>query len=135
MTMASTKIATTNRGVRRKAGKGSRTQLPVKPAAASAPAPIDREAAEDALIIDRVERLSRGAGSMLVIAGLIGVIVPGVVGAPILAVGVLAMTPYGRRKLARWQRGRAPKAIHVALRQIDRFMDDLDRRYPPRTPR
>ncbi len=100
--------------------------LPVTAATAEA-----LEVQEDAYVIERVERLSRGTSNTLIMAGLIGLAIPGILGAPILLIGLLARTKAGRVKLEKWQRGHAPRPIHTALRQINRLLDDLDRRYPP----
>jgi len=51
--------------------------------------------------------------------------VPGVVGTPFLLAGAVVLAPGGSKLLARW----APRS---ATRQLGRFLDDLERRFPRR---
>jgi hypothetical protein len=44
----------------------------------------------------RVEQLPRGAGWLLITAGVVGVVVPGVPGAPFLLAGAVLLTPGAR---------------------------------------
>jgi hypothetical protein len=84
----------------------------------------------------RVEQLPRGAGWLLITAGVVGLVVPGVPGAPFLLAGAIFLTPGGSRLLSRWAGRNPPKFVQSALRQISRFLDDLERRYPrTRSPR
>ena len=80
----------------------------------------------------RVEQLPRGAGWLLITAGVVGLVVPGVPGAPFLLAGVILLTPGGSRFLSQWAGRNPPKFVHSAMRQISRFLDDLERRYPRR---
>jgi hypothetical protein len=48
-----------------------------------------------------------------------------VVGAPFLLAGAVVLAPGGSKLLARW----APRS---ATQQIQRFLDDLERRFPRR---
>ena len=73
----------------------------------------------------RIAHLPKEAGSSLITAGVVGLAVPGVVGTPFLLVGAVVLAPGGSKILARW----APSS---ATRQIGRFLDDLERRYPRR---
>jgi hypothetical protein len=73
----------------------------------------------------RVEQLPKEAGWLLITAGVIGLVVPGVIGTPFLLAGAVVLTPGGSKLLSRW-------AGHSAMRQIGRFLDDLERRYPRR---
>jgi hypothetical protein len=58
-------------------------------------------------------------------AGVIGLAVPGVIGTPFLIAGAAVLAPGGSKLLARW----APRS---ATRQLGRFLDDLERRFPRR---
>jgi hypothetical protein len=60
------------------------------------------ELAVDQQTVLRVEHLPRGAGWMLVTAGVVGLIVPGVIGTPFLFAGVFVLVPGGPRLLSRW---------------------------------
>jgi hypothetical protein len=90
---------------------------------------VDVPALTDQTVL-RVEQLPRGAGWLLITAGVVGVVVPGVPGAPFLLAGAVLLTPGGSRLLSRWAGRNPPKFVRSALRQISRFLDDLERRYP-----
>ena len=85
---------------------------------------------EDEAVVERVEHLNRGVGWVLISAGVIGLIVPGVLGTPFLIMGALALWPGNHKRVERWRQGHSPKMFHGAMRQINRFLDDLDKRYP-----
>ena len=93
------------------------------------------EAASDQVQIDdqailRIANLPRDVGWMMVSVGVLGVILPGLPGAPFLLAGAAVLTPGGPRLLSRWA-GRKPKGlVHTSLKQMGRWLDDLDRRYP-----
>jgi hypothetical protein len=78
--------------------------------------------ADDAL---RIAQLPKEAGWALIAAGIVGLAVPGVLGAPFLLAGAAVLAPGGSKLLARW----APRS---AARQLGRFLDDLERRFPRR---
>jgi hypothetical protein len=78
----------------------------------------------------RVERLTPEAGWMLITAGVVGVIVPGIAGTPFLLVGIFVLLPGGPQLLSRWSRGNLPRFVRFAVRLIARLLDDLERRYP-----
>jgi uncharacterized membrane protein YbaN (DUF454 family) len=80
------------------------------------------EAADAAL---RIADLPKEAGWALITAGVVGLVVPGVVGTPFLLAGAVVLAPGGSKLLARW----APRS---ATRQLGRFLDDLERRFPRR---
>ena len=73
----------------------------------------------------RVEQLPKEAGWLLITAGVVGLVVPGVLGTPFLLAGAIVLVPGGSKLLSRW-------AGHSARRQVGRFLDDLERRYPRR---
>jgi hypothetical protein len=78
-----------------------------------------------------IENLTTDVGWLLVTAGVIGVIMPGIPGAPFLLIGGFVVTPGGTRLLSRWVGKNPPKFVNGALKQIGRFVEDIDRRYPP----
>jgi len=80
----------------------------------------------------RIELLPRDAGWLLITAGVIGLAVPGVPGAPFLLAGAVVLAPGGLKLLARWSGRQPPKLVRSTIRQIGRFLDDLERRYPRR---
>jgi hypothetical protein len=96
---------------------------------------VDVPALTDQTVL-RVEQLPRGAGWLLITAGVVGVVVPGVPGTPFLLAGAVLLAPGGSKLLSRWAGRNPPKFVRSALRQISRFLDDLERRYPrTRSPR
>ena len=78
---------------------------------------------EDAAL--RVAHLPKEAGWALITAGVVGLAVPGMLGMPFLLAGAVVLAPGGSKLLARW----APRS---ATRQIGRFLEDLERRFPRR---
>jgi hypothetical protein len=90
------------------------------------------ESAVDEQLIRRIEEWPRDVGWVLVTAGVIGVIAPGIIGMPFLVAGAFVLTPGGPRMLSRWAGRKPRKFAHSALRQICRLLDDLERRYPHR---
>lgn len=84
----------------------------------------------DEAVVDRVEHLNRGVGYVLITAGIVGLVVPGVLGTPFLILGALALWPGNRERVERWRKGHSPKIFHGAMKQINRFLDDLEKRYP-----
>ena len=85
---------------------------------------------EDEAVVERVEHLNRGVGWVLISAGVVGMVVPGVLGTPFLIMGALALWPGNHKRVERWRQGHSPKMFHGAMKQINRFLDDLDKRYP-----
>jgi hypothetical protein len=73
----------------------------------------------------RAEQLPREAGWLLMTAGVVGLVVPGMPGAPFLLAGAVVLAPGGSKLVSRW-------AGRSAMRPIGRFLDDLERRYPRR---
>jgi hypothetical protein len=82
----------------------------------------------------KVEQLSRETGWLLITVGVVGVVVPGVPGMPFLLAGAMVLTPGGSKLLSRWAGQNPPKFVRSAMRQIGRFLDDLERRYPRTRP-
>jgi hypothetical protein len=83
------------------------------------------EPAFNELTAVRVEQLPKEAGWLLITAGVVGLVVPGVPGTPFLLAGALLLVPGGSKLLSRW-------ASRSPMRQVGRFLYDLDRRYPRR---
>jgi hypothetical protein len=78
----------------------------------------------------RLDTLTTEVGWLLVTAGVIGVIAPGIPGTPFLIVGALVITPGGTKLLSRWVGKNPPRIVKAGMKQIGRFLDDLERRYP-----
>jgi len=88
------------------------------------PLPEDRSAGDEPTVV-RIEQLPKDAGWLLITAGVVGLVVPGVLGTPFLLAGALVLAPGGTKLLSRW-------VGHSGMRQIGRFLDNLERRYPHR---
>jgi hypothetical protein len=85
---------------------------------------------EDERTVLRIERLPRDVGWMMVYVGMLGVVLPGIIGTPFLVAGIAVLAPGGPKLLTRWI-GRKPRGfVHASLKQMDRWLDDLERRYP-----
>ena len=89
-----------------------------------------QEAAEDKEAMLRIANLPRDVGWMMVSVGVLGVVLPSVPGAPFLIAGIAVLTPGGPRLLTRWATRRPKGVVHTSLKQIGRWLDDLERRYP-----
>lgn len=84
----------------------------------------------------RIDELPRDVGWVLVYVGVLGVVLPGIIGFPFVIAGGAMLLPGGPQLLNRWLGRNPPPAVRASVRQIIRLVDDLERRYPrlPRTP-
>ena len=72
---------------------------------------------------------------MLLTVGMLGFLLPGVVGTPAVIAGGLVLWP---RRSAGWKTGSSgkfPKMHKQSLFQINRYLNDLESRYPNATHR
>ena len=74
----------------------------------------------------------RDLGVMLVSAGVIGVVLPGP-GVPALVAGGLILWPEAFGRVERWLQKRFPDTHRKGIGHINRFLTDLERRYPGST--
>ena len=96
----------------------------------------DTDAAADAAFAHRIEDLPREVGVMLLAVGVLGMALPGVVGGPALIAGGVVLWPKTFGKVESWFERKFPKAHRQSLQQINRYLDDLERRFPePDQPR
>jgi hypothetical protein len=86
----------------------------------------------DGQTVFRIEHLTKENGWLLITAGVVGTIMPGIVGMPFLLAGAVVLVPGGPKLLSRWVGENPPKIVQTATKQIGRFLDDLERRYPRR---
>ena len=84
----------------------------------------------DAEEVQRIRALPKEVGALLVVAGIGGVLLPGPVGTPFLIVGGVILWPKAFERVELFFKKRFPKTHHQSVRQIKRFLHDLDRRYP-----
>jgi hypothetical protein len=92
--------------------------------------PQTDEPIDDAREVERIRNLPREVGVLLVIVGLGGILLPGPVGSPFLVLGGLVLWPRTFERVELCMEKRFPKLHHQSLRQVKRFLADLDRRYP-----
>lgn len=81
---------------------------------------------------ERIQKLPHDIGWLLVTAGAVGMVMPGVLGTPFLVLGGLILMPATSQRAERWLAGHSPRIFKGSIRQISRFLDDLERRYPRR---
>jgi hypothetical protein len=84
----------------------------------------------DAAYTHRIEDLPKEVGVMLLTVGVLGMALPGVVGGPALIAGGLVLWPKTFGRVESWFEKRFPKAHRHSLQQINRYLDDLEKRFP-----
>jgi len=80
-----------------------------------------------------LESLPKEVGVLLVVAGIGGLLLPGPIGTPFLILGGVVLYPKIFRKLDRGLQKRFPKFHREGMKQVHRFVIDLERRYPTHT--
>jgi len=78
----------------------------------------------------RLNHLPKEVGAFLVVIGVAGLLLPGPVGSPFVVAGGLVLWPKGFSSVERWFARRFPGMHRNGVAQIDRYLDDLERRYP-----
>jgi hypothetical protein len=79
---------------------------------------------------DQLYRLPTELGVMLVGLGVVGVVLPGMIGVPLIVTGGAALMPRTFAPVERWFEERFPAAYQEGLRYVDRFLRDFYKRYP-----
>ncbi len=77
--------------------------------------------------------IPRDIGWLLLTAGVVGEIAPGVIGTPFWIMGGLILWPRMGKRVESWMETHSPKLFGRGMRQVARFLDDLERRYPTGT--
>jgi hypothetical protein len=72
-------------------------------------------------------------GAVLLTVGMAGIILPGPVGLPFFLTGCVVLFPGVFGKVERWVEKRFPSLHRHGMRQVDRFIHDFEKRYPPQT--
>ena len=108
------------------------TVIRALPTASNQRIPAAKVTQDDEEALRRFTELPKEAGWLLITAGVVGLVVPGILGTPFLLAGAVVVVPGGPKLLSRWVGRNPPKIVHSAMRQINRFVDDLERRYPRR---
>ena len=88
------------------------------------------ERAEFERAVQRIEHFPSEFGWLMIYVGVLGVILPGVIGFPLVIAGGAVVMPGGRKWLSRWLSRNHGRMVRVSLSQLIRMADDLDRRYP-----
>jgi Putative transmembrane protein (PGPGW) len=102
------------------------------PLAEQAPSDLAREempVTAEAADLNRIKELPKEVGVMLIAAGIVGIILPGP-GTPAVIAGGLALWPNAFGKLESWLERRYPEVHKKGMKQIGRFLTDLEKRYP-----
>lgn len=84
----------------------------------------------DEATIRRLEKLPPEVGVLLVVVGVFGILLPGPVGSPFLVAGGLTLWPASFRKMEDWLHRVSPRLYCEGIRQLERYLADLERRYP-----
>ncbi len=79
----------------------------------------------------RIEQLPRDVGWMLFGVGFAGFVAPGIFGLPFMVAGSMILWPKTTGRLQKLLGKPADPATAPGMKQITRFLDDLERRYPP----
>jgi hypothetical protein len=79
--------------------------------------------------LNKIKELPKEVGAMLITAGIVGLILPGP-GTPAIIAGGLVLWPKAFGKLESWLERRYPGAHRQSMKQIGRFLNDLEKRYP-----
>jgi hypothetical protein len=77
----------------------------------------------------RIQELPREVGAMLVSVGVLGWVLPGMMGTPALIAGGLVLWPSAFGRVEGWFQRRYPELHKQGMRQVGRYLDDLERRY------
>jgi hypothetical protein len=88
------------------------------------PAPVSDEE------VRRIKDLPREVGVMLISVGVLGIVLPGVMGTPAFIAGGLVLWPRAFGRVEDWFQRRYPETHQRSMKQIGRYLDDLERRFP-----
>ncbi len=91
---------------------------------------MDPEPPADQSHSQRLEQLPNEIGFLMIGIGFVGLIFPGPFGTPLMIAGGLSLWPATFRPADRWMARKFPNSHASGARWLERFMDDLDRRYP-----
>jgi hypothetical protein len=91
--------------------------------------------AEEEAELARIKDLPREVGVMLLTVGALGFVLPGVVGTPAAIAGGLVLWPRAFGRVENWFERKFPKMHKQSLYQINRYLNDLESRYPNATHR
>jgi hypothetical protein len=81
--------------------------------------------------IRRIHAMPAEVGILLIVSGIGGILLPGPVGTPFLLLGCLMLWPKAFHQTGKCFESRFPKMHYHGVKQINRFLVDLEKRYPP----
>ena len=105
----------------------------VGPGEVSPIANVTRHKPTDEEVLKRIRDLPPEIAVLLISVGCLGFVLPGVVGTPAIVAGGLVLWPSKFARVEAWFEKQFPKIHHKSMEQMNRFLDDLERRYPTRT--
>lgn len=79
---------------------------------------------------DRLRKLPPEVGVVLMGVGILGVMLPGPMGTPLVLAGGLVLVPRAFHGTERWVARKFPAMHRAGMKYVDRFLDDFERRYP-----
>jgi hypothetical protein len=82
--------------------------------------------------IERIKHLPKEVGILLLVAGIGGVLLPGPVGTPFVLMAAVVLWPSAFERVELFFERRCPRMHRAGVRQIKRYLNDLERRYPSR---
>jgi len=109
---------------------GNSVALSLPATDASADALTPEEQAEFERAVQRIENFPPEFGWLMVYVGVLGVVLPGIIGFPFLIAGGAVVMPGGRKWMSRWVSRKPGPLVRASLKQITRMADDIERRYP-----
>jgi len=83
--------------------------------------------------IERIKHLPKEVGVLLLVAGVGGLLLPGPVGTPFVLMAAVVLWPSAFERVELFFERRCPKMHRAGVRQIKRYLNDLERRYPSRS--
>src|SRR5437879_6361296 len=97
--------------------------------------PLEQTTDDAILSTDSVKltSLPREIGVLFVVAGIGGILLPGPVGTPFLLVGGVVLCPKLFQSVERRFEKRFPKLHREGMKQLTRFVLDLEKRYPSKS--
>lgn len=79
--------------------------------------------------IRRIQGLPPSVGFVLMGAGVVGVIIPGPIGAPLFIAGGLVLAPKVFSKVDAFVKRRFPNVHQQGIQAVDRFLSDFENRF------
>ena len=97
--------------------------------AGTLPSPASVSSPDD---MDRIKDLPKEVGVLLLAAGIGGLLLPGPIGSPFLVMAGVVLWPGVFTRVESAFETKFPRTHRQGVRQIKRFLNDLERRYPSR---